>query len=128
MRANYRANPLHGRTSVVLPRILNTYKIFILYITETNPQAGHELKSTITLISSGIRQLHIPLSCIISYKGYRVLVIALLPVNKDTRIKDPSSVDTTKKLLEQAAGIFCLILLLLFASPFSVIVTELNLL
>lgn len=63
------------------------------------------------LISTGVRQLHIPLSCIINYRGYRLLVNALLPVTEDTLISGSRDAGKTIKtdtavshLLQQASG------------------------
>lgn len=65
------------------------------------------------LISTGVRQLHIPLSCIINYRGYRLLVNALLPVNEGTLISGSRDAGKTIKtdtavshLLQQASGMY----------------------
>jgi hypothetical protein len=43
--------------------------------------AGHELNSFNQLISCHIHPLHFPLLALFSFRGYRVIVTSILPIN-----------------------------------------------
>ncbi len=57
-----------------------------LYGSDANAQkaTGHELKSLAAYFDCRIAGLHVPLSAVIDYRGYRVLAMSLVPVDRST--------------------------------------------
>lgn len=48
--------------------------------------AGHELKGVSAVHDTGVRDLHLPLICIIDYRGFRVVAMSLLPIDGEKTI------------------------------------------
>lgn len=51
--------------------------------------AGHELKSLVTIFNAcqddgKLKDLRVPLMCLIDYRGFRVVAISVLPISRDT--------------------------------------------
>ena len=46
--------------------------------------AGHDLKGSLMYYNCHIPKLNVPLMCLIDYRGFRVVAMSLLPVNKNT--------------------------------------------
>eukprot|EP01133_Synstelium_polycarpum_P015910 gene15910-18908_t len=46
--------------------------------------AGHELKGLINVFNTGIRDVSLPLMALVDYRGFRVIAMSILPVDKDT--------------------------------------------
>ncbi|GAM24318.1 hypothetical protein SAMD00019534_074930 [Acytostelium subglobosum LB1] len=46
--------------------------------------AGHELKGLINVFNSNSRDLSLPLMALVDYRGFRVIAMSILPVEKDT--------------------------------------------
>jgi hypothetical protein len=44
--------------------------------------AGHELKSLISYVNCEVKDLHFPLMALVDYRGYRILAMSVLPINK----------------------------------------------
>jgi hypothetical protein len=47
---------------------------------------GHDLKGLSAVHDTGIRDIHLPLICIIDYRGFRVVAMSLLPINSEKTI------------------------------------------
>eukprot|EP01127_Copromyxa_protea_P018085 TRINITY_DN5615_c0_g1_i5.p1 TRINITY_DN5615_c0_g1~~TRINITY_DN5615_c0_g1_i5.p1 ORF type:complete len:1747 (+),score=336.92 TRINITY_DN5615_c0_g1_i5:29-5269(+) len=48
--------------------------------------AGHELRGLMCYYNCHIPQLHLPLMCLVDYRGFRLVAMSLLPINKNTLI------------------------------------------
>jgi hypothetical protein len=46
--------------------------------------AGHELKSLISYVNCEVKDLHFPLMALVDYRGYRILAMSVLPINKQS--------------------------------------------
>lgn len=47
---------------------------------------GHDLKGLSAVYDTGMRDIHLPLICIIDYRGFRVVAMSLLPICGDETI------------------------------------------
>lgn len=47
---------------------------------------GHDLKGLSAVHDTGIRDIHLPLICLIDYRGFRVVAMSLLPINGEKTI------------------------------------------
>ncbi|GAM27028.1 hypothetical protein SAMD00019534_102030 [Acytostelium subglobosum LB1] len=57
---------------------------FGLYGSDENAMkaAAHELNGCTSILNSGIKGLHVPLMAYIDYRGFRLMALSLLPINK----------------------------------------------
>ena len=53
--------------------------------------AGHDLKGLICYANCKIPELRLPLMCLVDYRGYRLIALSLLPLDKDSLILGSSN-------------------------------------
>eukprot|EP01129_Flabellula_baltica_P000456 TRINITY_DN10464_c0_g1_i1.p1 TRINITY_DN10464_c0_g1~~TRINITY_DN10464_c0_g1_i1.p1 ORF type:complete len:1958 (-),score=323.32 TRINITY_DN10464_c0_g1_i1:16-5889(-) len=53
--------------------------------------AGHDLKGLVAYFQAQVEGLHVPLSCIIDYRGYRILAQSIIPIKGDSTLQYGSS-------------------------------------
>ncbi|EGC31469.1 hypothetical protein DICPUDRAFT_89640 [Dictyostelium purpureum] len=83
--------------SMFIKFALNPFKIYegnntLSYF--ANKSAGHELKSISVLLSCGLN-LHVPLICLLNYRGFRLSVISELPITSNTIVFGSSNAGAT---------------------------------
>lgn len=61
--------------------------------------ASHEFKGLLCFIDGGVSEVHHPLMALIDYRGYRLVALTLLPINKGTMVY--GSADGGKTILKK---------------------------
>jgi hypothetical protein len=46
--------------------------------------AGHELKGLQAYMNAGVKELHYPLMALVDYRGFRLIAMSILPIDRDT--------------------------------------------
>lgn len=44
--------------------------------------AAHELKGLVSLYHCGVPQLNVPMMCLVDYRGYRLIAMSILPLQR----------------------------------------------